>query len=301
MDLDELRAFLAVVEEGSLLGAADRLKLSRATVRRRLDELELRTGTTLLLRSRHGAVPTEAGRILAKRGQTIMLEVDALTASVREVGSIPSGELRMALPVGLPLHLAPPLIALMRAKYPQLVMRVFFSDEPVANLLRGVDVALCMSVEPPEGPWLIKQVAPSIRERLLASRDYLERWGVPTSIAELKQHTLLSWEAPYEDPTLWPTLTGSSFSVSPAFIATNIHLLRQCVGAGLGIALLPDPPLPPDLNLPSGALCSVLDGAVGRERALYGVVPRALVDIPRVEAFLTEMEAFMGKFHADGE
>src|SRR5437763_16611588 len=124
MDLEQLRAFLAVVETGSFLTAARSLKLSRATLRRRIDELEARAGIPLLERTRMGAVVTEPGRVLAARGRLLVQEAGAVLQSVREIGSAPSGTLRIMLPAGLPPHVLTPLFALMRMRYPKLAFRV---------------------------------------------------------------------------------------------------------------------------------------------------------------------------------
>src|SRR5262245_5182072 len=101
MDLEELRAFLAVADTGSFLTASKSLRLSRATLRRRIDQLEARAGVLLVDRSRAGAGLTEAGTILAGRGRLMIQEASALIDSVRELGSEPSGVLRILLPVGL--------------------------------------------------------------------------------------------------------------------------------------------------------------------------------------------------------
>ena len=102
MDLEELRAFLAVAETGSFLTAAKSLRLSRATLRRRIDQLEARAGVLLVDRTRMGAALTEAGSVLAARGRLMVQEASALLESVREAGAEPSGTLRVQLPVGLP-------------------------------------------------------------------------------------------------------------------------------------------------------------------------------------------------------
>src|SRR5262245_61792135 len=141
MDLEELRAFLAVAETGSFLTAAKSLRLSRATLRRRIDQLEARAGVVLVDRTRLGANLTEAGTVLAARGRLMVQEACALLDSVREVGSEPSGVLRILLPVGLPPHVLTALLGFVRAKYPRLAFRLHFSDDPVGGLIENVDLA----------------------------------------------------------------------------------------------------------------------------------------------------------------
>src|SRR5690349_12645527 len=120
MDLEELRAFISVVETGSFLGASRSLGVSRTTLRRHVASLEARAGVPLLDVVRQGVQPTEAGQTLVHHGRTMMQEAGALLASIREVGHAPSGTLRVVLPVGLPPHLLTPLFGAVRSAYPAL-------------------------------------------------------------------------------------------------------------------------------------------------------------------------------------
>ena len=86
MDLDDLRAFLAVLDAGSVSGAAAALGVPRSTLRRRLEELESRVGTPLWSRDQHGATPTAAGELLARQGRALLQAHEALLASVRARG-----------------------------------------------------------------------------------------------------------------------------------------------------------------------------------------------------------------------
>jgi DNA-binding transcriptional LysR family regulator len=255
MDLEELRAFLTVVETGSFLAAADSLAVSRTTLRRRVGALEARAGVPLLESTPQGTLLTEAGQVLAKRGRIIVEEASALLAAIREVGQEPSGVLRVVMPVGLPPHLITPLFAALRAAYPRLHVHSRFRSDPLGESLVDVDVVVHFGEDTPKGPWL-SLVMMRVRERLIASRDYLGQHGTPQSIDDLGRHELFAWQAPGEDARIWPTLNGSTFRVEPALIATDIHFVRHCCIAGLGIGLVPDAMLP-DPGFPPDALVAV--------------------------------------------
>ena len=156
MDLEELRAFLAVADSGSFLTAAKSLRLSRATLRRRIDQLEARAGVMLV--DRTGVLLTEAGTMLAGRGRLMVQEASALIESVREVGAEPAGVLRILLPVGLPPHLLTPLLGFVRARYPRISYRVHFSDDPVGGIIENVDLALHFGDRSPSGPWVSREM-----------------------------------------------------------------------------------------------------------------------------------------------
>ena len=142
MDLEEFRAFIAVVETGSFLAAATNLNLARATLRRRVDALEARAGVPLLERSARGVVVTEAGSLLASRGRHVLQEASALVASVREIGREPVGVLRCGLPVGLPPHALVPVFGLIHATYPRLAVHLRHIDDPLTDAIDDLDIQI---------------------------------------------------------------------------------------------------------------------------------------------------------------
>lgn len=291
MDLEELRAFLDVVETGSYLAAADSLGVSRTTLRRRVEALEARAGVPLLKSTPQGIVLTEAGEVLSRRGRIMMQETSALLTSIREVGQEPSGVLRLVLPVGLPPHLLTPLYAQLRESYPLLRVHVRFSDDPLSEPLDRVDMAFHFG-SMPRGPWL-SYVILRKQERLLASKEYLAKRGTPRTVEELQGHELLAWEAPGEDASTWPSLKGTPFAVQPAFVTSDIHLVRMCCLSGLGIALVPSLELA-DPGFPEDTLVPVLPGEVGRERPFRVSVPEALAEIPKIKQVLGSLRRALG-------
>lgn len=293
MDLEELRAFLAVAETGSFLTAAKSLRLSRATLRRRIDQLEARAGVPLVDRTRVGASLTEAGAVLAQRGRLMVQEANALIESVREAGGEPAGVLRVLLPIGLPPHVLTPMLTFVRNKYPRLSFRLNFSEDPIGGLLENIDLAVHFGERSPVGPWVSRELV-RVRVWAVASADYLAQRGTPQSAEDLARHDLLAWELPGEDGRLWPMLSGGTFSVTPVLVTKHIHLLRQFAIAGLGIALVPDAMLP-DPGLPEGALVPVLPKLIGKEIALRVVLPAVLSEIPRIKAMLELLRPFLGE------
>lgn len=289
MDFDALRAFVAVVDRGSLLAAARVLPMARATLRRRIDALEVAAGVPLLRRSPTGVTPTEAGAVLAERGRAILQEASVLLSRVREVGDEPSGELRLVMPLGLPPQFVLPLVASLRRKHPRMSVRLRFASDPIAGLLDDVDVALHFGDRSPRGPYTSLEIA-RVREWMVASAGYLDRAGTPKKAADLRAHSLLAWDAPETDPRRWPLLSGSELAVEPALVSADIHLVRECAAAGMGIAFVPDAELP-ESRAQASTLVPVLPNVVGRQRALRLVVPTALLEIPRVRVVVEELRA----------
>lgn len=284
MDLEALRAFLAVVDSGSFVAAATALRGSRATVRRRVEELEARAGVPLLHRTENGATPTAAGTLLASRGRGLLAEASALFSAVREVAESPSRTLRVVLPVGLPPRLLSLLFGLLRGAQPELQLHVRVAEDPLALLLQDVDVALCFGDEPHEGPWVSREIV-RVPERLVASPSYLAAHGVPGNLEELQRHVLLMWEGPERRGPFLPLRAGGEVAVTPSLVSSDLHTLREAASDDLGILFTVDAPLPSAL-VAGPELIPVLDEEIGRERVLRVVMPAAFPDIRRILAVL---------------
>jgi len=289
VDLESLRAFLAVVESGSFVSAATLLRCSRASVRRRVDELEASVGTALLVRSEQGATPTRAGELLATRGREILRETSSVVASVRELAASGAGTLRIALPVGLPPKLLSLCFASVRAAQPGLRLHIRFAEDPIALLVHDLDVAVTFGDAPAEGPWVTRVVV-RVPQRLLASPAYLAARGTPTSVEDLARHDLLVWEGPERVATGLPLRAGGRVSVTPTLVSSDLHTLRVLASDGLGIVYAVDGGLPADVAA-GPELVPVLDDLVGCERVLRVVMPTGLSEIPRILAALELLRA----------
>lgn len=291
MDLEELSAFLKVVDAGSFLGAADTLGVSRSTLRRRVGALEARAGVPLLESTSSGVVLTEAGRALRNRGKTMIEEASALIASVREVGQEPTGTLRIMLPVGLPPYLLTPFLSLLRARLPKLAIHARFSDNPLSQSIVDVDCFLHFANAAPTGPYLSYELMRP-RQWLLASKEYLDKRGTPASIEDLHAHELFEWNAPGHEIGQWPTLQGATFRVTPTLVATDLHFLHRCCIEGMGIALLLDA-MVADPRASNNAVVPVLPDVVGRELVMRLSVPKALAEVPKIRILLDLARQFL--------
>ena len=219
MNFEELRAFLAVAETGSLAKAAMKTGMPRSTLRRRVDALEARAGVTLLKRTGNKLAVTPQGELIAHRGERMLVETSALLQTMRSASDEPAGVLRMNLPSGVPPHLVSPVLKTLRKRFPQLRLDLVVTADPVGSLMDAGDLAVHFGAAP-TGPFISYELA-RLPERLLASRRYLERHGTPQSVQELTEHDLLAATGAGEDPTRWPLLDGREFAVEPALMSAN--------------------------------------------------------------------------------
>jgi DNA-binding transcriptional LysR family regulator len=234
IDLDDVRAFVEVVEAGGLTRASVRLGISKSLLSRRLARLEAHLGTPLLARTTRGMSLTGAGANFRPHAERILAEMQAgLDAVNREGGA--SGRLRIAAPLSFGLlHLAPALAEL-AVQHPRLEIQTAYSDRLVDLIVEGYDVAIRIG-KLADSSLVARRVA-SVRAVLVASPAYLARAGTPRQPADLDQHEAV--RLGYES---WRFLDGErEVVIRPhgRFVADSGPALLAGVAAGLGVAMMP--------------------------------------------------------------
>lgn len=111
--LDDIRTFLAVVESGSISGAALRLELTKSVVSQRVTHLEAALGVELLHRSSRGVTPTDRGRLFHEQACDAIAQLEQAAEAVAEDETALGGLLRISAPMTFgTCYLGPLLFAL---------------------------------------------------------------------------------------------------------------------------------------------------------------------------------------------
>src|SRR5580704_741324 len=116
--LDQLRVFLAVVEEGSFSGAARKLRRAQSAVSYGIATLEGQLGVTLFDRSGRTPVPAEAGDALLAQARSIVVEADDLSASAQRMTEGMEPRVTLAVEVLYPMPLMLTALAAFRKRFP---------------------------------------------------------------------------------------------------------------------------------------------------------------------------------------
>jgi DNA-binding transcriptional LysR family regulator len=292
MHPDGLRALLAVLETGSLQAASQQLDWPRATVTRRIDELEASTGAVLLLRTRRGAQLSELGLEVARRGEHILREMDRLLSTARGGRAEPSGPVRVRMPIGPPMSVASLILKVAAERFPKVRFSVTPAADPLDGPLVNADVVLHFGPGRPPSDWITLEIARP-HEGLLASKEYAARRGLPETPEQLAAHPLVVWAAPGGAPRELVARTGQRVAIDPILVSPDIELVRRLTLAGAGIGWAPTAPVPlPDE--PSHALLPVLPEVFDTERVLYFSMPRELTEVTRFRAILEAVRAALG-------
>lgn len=237
--LDEMQAFVAVVDTGSLTSAAELLGLTVSATSRALKRLEDKLQTTLLRRTTRRLELTEEGAAFLEHARTILDSVDAAEEQMAARRMRPAGRLRVDAATPFMLHVLVPLLESFRVRYPEVELELN-SNEGITDLIeKRTDVAFRIGVL--KDSTLHARSVGTSRIRVLASPAYLERHGTPGNVAQLAQHSLLGFKQP-ESLKEWPLrdVDGNVLRIEPSIASSSGETLRQMALAGLGIVCLSD-------------------------------------------------------------
>ena len=237
MDLDELRAFIAVADTGSFSAAAKSLKFAGATLKQRIDKIETRSGVELLKRAKDGASMTRAGEVLAEKGRSILKETRLLLEAVRSLES-QDNDISIEIPFGLPPHLEQSAYKALRKAAPALGWKISYSSGPFTTETQATFALHIGAAPAASNDWRHTRVA-SIRTGLFASEAYLKKNGTPQNADELLRHPLHVWERHDRSPRQLPLKNSSPLDIKPAIVSPSAYLIRQLALGGEGISFAP--------------------------------------------------------------
>lgn len=123
MDIRQLRYFIAIAEEGSLTGAAQRVHVAQPSLSQHVIRLEDELGVRLLERSPRGVTLTELGEVLLSHAREIAASLDRAVEAVRRSGSTPQGEVAFGLPSSVSMVLSVPLAETVRLELPRVRLK----------------------------------------------------------------------------------------------------------------------------------------------------------------------------------
>lgn len=256
-ELKSLAIFATVVRQGSMSAAARRLGLSASAVSQQIRALERQHGVTLLHRSTRKLTLSDAGaRVYAECAQMVDA-AERAQLQLRSTRDEPSGELRIAAPVGFGPAVAAALTPLL-TMHPALSLRILVDDAMIDLIDARIDLAIRVG-RLPDSPWVAQRLC-AMSLWLCAAPDYLTRHGVPQTPAALLGHHWLSQSGTAAATRGLPLrhADGRTEHVAPVprVSSNNQLLLQQMCIDGVGIALIGSTEAYPLLE--SGLLVHVL-------------------------------------------
>ena len=281
MQIQELRWFLAAVEDPNLTRLSSALHISQSALSRSLQRLEQTVGVQLFDRVGRSLAPNPHGHTLAQRISRALEELDAGVQDVQESADPEHGVIRLAFLHTLGIWLVPELIGGYRAEHPHVRFELDeqIATDALAGLLDGRHDLLLTSPRPtdPLVDWMDLLTEPMVlavppRHRLAARRRIRLNEVADDPFITASRETPLR-------TIIDPLCQRAGFSPRVAFEGTDVETMRGLVSAGLGVALLPARPGAPA----SPPLLAISDP--GAERSIGLAWHRDRYRSPAVAAF----------------
>jgi len=276
MDLLALTDFNAVARHGGFGRAARATGRPKATLSRKVAELEASLGVRLLERGAGAVKLSEEGRALFARTASLLAEVDEAAAAIASGGETPRGKLRVSAPLLFSQAAMGKLAAGFALKFPQVRLEVTTEDRSVDMVEEGYDIVIRVNPAPDEN--LVGRIF--LRDRLMVvAHPDLPRPGgaspIP-AVARASEGATATWQ-------LSTPAGKSDLAVEAVLRLSSLVMVRDAVRLKVGAARLPLSLVSHDLA--AGTLVSWGD-IEGPDIALWALYPSRRLLSARVSAFL---------------
>ena len=288
---DHYRTLLAVLDTGTLSGAARRLGLTQPTVGRHIEALEAEAGQQLFTRSQRGLEPTDTARAMRHLAEAMAASADAIRRTASESRSAVAGAVRISASDVIAIEVLPEILAPLMEAHPALDIEVSVSDAVEDLLARKADIALRM-VEPKQEALLVRHIG-TIPIGCFARKEVIERHGAPGTLEEVEKLPTIGFD--HELVYIREALDAFGDLKMPAFDFRSDSNLAQLAairaGCGFGFCQAPIGRRDPRLE-------EVLAGQGPLSLPLWVVMHEDLRRSPRCrvtfDALVTGLKAYIG-------
>lgn len=272
VQLRALAVFALVVEGGSFAAAARRLGSSRSRVSEQVAALEQQLGVRLLQRSTRKLSITPEGRAVYEQARLlpdILTEVARVTEQEQ-----PRGRVSLTANVDVGINHLLPVLRDFEQQYPEIQLDLILDDQRRDLIAEQIDLGIRVGI--PQDSSLVARVLHREAPALFASRDYLQRNGIPDTIDSLQQHRWLTLQV--ETATTVMSAQNLYMGDQPvrlqphhSHICNSPLMVQQMVMAGMGVGLMLPATVQPQLA--DGSLIPVMPQLRGVELAFALVYP----------------------------
>lgn len=286
LDWDKLKTFYYVAKVGNISNAAPFLNITQSCSSRHITGLEKHLGYPLFIRTRNGVTLNRKGEKLLGIVENIFVDVHEFTSRKHE--PLEPGQrrkIRIASQHALVAYLINNLILEYNKDRPEILFEVIGLNQNIDVILHDVDIAI-----QPHDPkmdsinWqIIQEPFFTLEMKLYASKQYLERYGEPKNIDDLKHHHLIlpshsnNYSIDRADEIL-KLDKNSNKKHDPIFMSNSLECLVEAAQQGKGIIRAYD-----GMSIIQKAnLQNILPDLIIKKRQEYFVYPEYLKDDPDI-------------------
>jgi DNA-binding transcriptional LysR family regulator len=237
-DLNKLNTFVRVAQRRSFTKAAAELRTTPSVISKRMKDLEDSLGFSLLNRSTHGVVLTDAGEGLFQQCLEMIAKVDDYVTERRNLETGPFGTLRVQATGDYARFVLAPLMAKFVARRPGVRVHLSAVPDNAATTEDGFDVMIAS--QKPSLPGVVGRDLGAVRHVICASPAYFRTFGRPKTPQDLRDHNCLA--NLYAGPRSWPFRNASRpllVEVKGSLSSDSNAVLIRMACDGCGIIRVP--------------------------------------------------------------
>ncbi|WP_186307829.1 LysR family transcriptional regulator [Paraburkholderia sp. BCC1884] len=241
INFNDMFIFSKVVEHKGITGAAKALGISHSSISRSVAALETRLKVRLIQRSTRHFVVTELGTEFNRHCINMIAEANAAEEKIVLAQEKPSGLVRISCPAMLAQFVIGPLIPLFLKNNPDVRISIDTTERDM-RLEESFDLSIRIRLLPCEDSGLMARPLGIFQPALVASKEFLERFGRPKSLEELLRMPTISYSSA-QGPHVWTLITPENNEIQarhqPILVVEDFVVTRQAALQGIGVALLP--------------------------------------------------------------
>ena len=238
--MEDLKLYVQVVEQGSISKAASILRIAKSAVSRRISILEERYNSVLIDRTPGKWEITKVGLDLYQRSRALVAEFEEVNEDFTSLHAQISGPLNISIPRDFGLNYLRQKLFEFQGKYPNIKLSIDFDDRFVDLETENYDFAIRITAQA-DTKYISKRIG-AIRRYLCASPEYLSLNGTPQNLEDLQAHSLLHYGSTKRGNWTFQTSDRKEKSIkfSPTISSNSGQFLGEAALNNIGISMLPD-------------------------------------------------------------
>lgn len=238
--MEDLKLYVQVVEQGSISKAASILRIAKSAVSRRISILEERYSSVLIDRTPGKWEITKVGLDLYQRSRALVAEFEEVNEDFTSLHAQISGPLNISIPRDFGLNYLRHKLFEFQGKYPNIKLSIDFDDRFVDLETENYDFAIRITAQA-DTKYISKRIG-AIRRYLCASPEYLSLNGTPQNLEDLQAHSLLHYGSTKRGNWTFQTSDRKEKSIkfSPTISSNSGQFLGEAALNNIGISMLPD-------------------------------------------------------------
>lgn len=293
MLLEHLEIFYYAVFYKSFTKAAEKLKVSKSFISKKIDALESDLKIKLIIRTTRQLQLTEAGEILFSQAEKIMHEAEKGLQVLNELQEQPSGVLKISLPPVFATYVLAPMLADFAKKYPQIKLNIQLDTRLVDIIAENYDVALRSAILPDSS--LIAQKMTESRSVVCATTEYFTNHSLPKKPEDLKNHFFAYYSNKKEIQSLRFMRDDEEeiIEFNTAIMSNSMEMLKQLALQHACIVVLPEFMIKQELK--ENKIQACLPDYKLACNILYAVYPERELMPLKLKLFLAEMKQYLSR------